>query len=155
MIEPLLEQLLQHPFFAETPPKSTGREAFNLTWLDNQLQHFYIQTDRDDYAPADIQATLTELTAVSVANALQDFEFENKHLLVCGGGVLNAYLMSRLQQHLSDWQIESSEKYGILPTLVESMAFAWLARQTILGNPSNLPSVTGANKAVVLGQVCF
>lgn len=155
VIEPLLQQLLKHPFFAETPPKSTGREAFNLTWLDNQLQHFYIDTDRDDYTPEDIQATLVELTAVSVANALTNFEVDNRHLLVCGGGVLNGYLMSRLQAHLPDWQLENTEKYGILPTLVESMAFAWLARQTILGSPSNLPSVTGADKAVVLGQVCF
>lgn len=155
VIEPLLEQLLQHPFFAQTPPKSTGRESFNLAWLDAQLQQFYETSEQDNYDPADIQATLTELTAVSVANALQNFEFENRHLLVCGGGVLNGYLMSRLQQHLADWQIESTEKYGILPTLVESMAFAWLARQTILGEPSNLPSVTGAEKAVALGQVCF
>lgn len=155
VIEPLLQQLLKHPFFAETPPKSTGREAFNLTWLDNQLQHFYIDTDRDDYTPEDIQATLVELTAVSVANALTNFEVDNRHLLVCGGGVLNGYLMSRLQAYLPDWQLENTEKYGILPTLVESMAFAWLARQTILGSPSNLPSVTGADKAVVLGQVCF
>ncbi len=158
VIEPLLKQLLTHPFFAENPPKSTGREAFNLAWLDEQLHLFYqvYQSDTpNELAPQDVQATLTELTAVSVANALQAFEFDDKHLLVCGGGALNTYLMSRLQSHLGDWTMESSEKYGILPTLVESMAFAWLARQTMTGEPSNLPSVTGANKAVVLGQVCF
>lgn len=78
-----------------------------------------------------------------------------KTLVVCGGGALNGHLISRLKANLADWHVKNSENFGVLPTLVESMAFAWLARQTIIGETGNLPAVTGANKAVVLGTVCF
>lgn len=150
VIEPLLNMLLTHPFFAKPAPKSTGREEFHLDWLDSVLSQF-----EDNLEAVDIQATLVELTAKSVAKALADFKFKHKKLLVCGGGALNNYLLARLAYHLSDWHIDTTQSFGVSPILVESMAFAWLARQTILGQTANLPSVTGANKAVVLGQVCF
>lgn len=151
VLEHLLTNLLAHPFFKEAPPKSTGREAFNLTWLDNQLQ----LNQNTAYAPQDVQATLVELTAKSIADSLDTFDFHQKTLLVCGGGAFNDYLLARLAFYLSDWQILTSDHFGINPSLIEPMAFAWLARQSILGQAGNLPSVTGAKKAVVLGQVCF
>lgn len=153
VIAPLLEQLLTHPFFGKPYPKSTGREEFHLTWLDAELEKF----DKNhglSYTPADVQATLVDLTVVSVADALTKITPSGK-LFVCGGGALNDYLMSRLAHHLPSWQVQSSEVLGVPPTLVESLAFAWLARQTMLSRTGNLPSVTGASQGVVLGQVCF
>ncbi|UNU74238.1 anhydro-N-acetylmuramic acid kinase [Moraxella nasovis] len=155
----LLKQLLTHDFFDKPYPKSTGREEFNLAWLDDELDKFRT-SHSPNYTPQDVQATLVDLTAVSVANALYDVAGTKVAttkgvLFVCGGGALNDHLMIRLAHHLPHWQVQSSDTLGIAPTLVESTAFAWLARQTMLSKPANLPSVTGANKAVVLGQVCF
>lgn len=154
VIEPLLAQFLTHPFFSQSIPKSTGREAFNMAWLDNELEMFSREFTQVALSSADVQATLTEMVAVSIANHLQAFDVA-KTFVVCGGGALNGYLISRLRANLPDWQVKNSESFGVLPTLVESMAFAWLARQTIIGETGNLPAVTGANKAVVLGTVCF
>ncbi|WFF38696.1 anhydro-N-acetylmuramic acid kinase [Moraxella nasibovis] len=153
VIAPLLEQLLTHPFFGKPYPKSTGREEFHLTWLDAELEKFY-KNHELSYTPADVQATLVDLTVISVADALTKITPSGK-LFVCGGGALNGYLMSRLAHHLPSWQVQSSEVLGVPPTLVESLAFAWLARQTMLSRTGNLPSVTGASQGVVLGQVCF
>lgn len=155
----LLNQLLTHPFFALPAPKSTGREDFNLEWLEKELVHFETAYNVG-INPADVQATLTELTAVSVANGIKSVahsETDNKNceVFVCGGGAFNQYLISRLQANLPNWTVASTEKIGLSPRWVEAVAFAWLARQTILNQPSNLPSVTGASKAVVLGQICF
>lgn len=156
VIEPLLSLLLEHPFFAKPFPKSTGREDFNLTWLDNVLEQLGHQLPNLAYSPADVQATLTELTAVSVAQAIESASQTNEgELFVCGGGALNKFLMSRLQAHLPKWSVQTTENIGLSPLWVEAVAFAWLAQQTILNVPSNLPSVTGASKKVVLGQVCF
>ena len=102
-----------------------------------------------------MQATLVDLTAVSVANALTQVSADGGELFVCGGGALNGYLMARLSHHLPAWQVQSTDALGVPPTLVESLAFAWLARQTMLSQVGNLPSVTGADRSVVLGQVCF
>lgn len=155
VIEPLLSLLLSHPFFALPAPKSTGREDFNLAWLDSVLEQLGHQFPNLAYSPADVQATLTELTAVSVAQAIEAVSEEEGELFVCGGGALNRYLMSRLQTHLPNWTVQTTEDIGLSPLWVEAVAFAWLAQQTILNQPSNLPSVTGASKQVVLGQVCF
>ncbi len=154
IITPLLEQLLNHPFFKKPYPKSTGREEFNLEWLDTELAKFDAQHG-SEYAPQDVQATLVDLTAVSVANALTQVSADGGELFVCGGGALNGYLMARLSHHLPAWQVQSTDALGVPPTLVESLAFAWLARQTMLSQVGNLPSVTGADRSVVLGQVCF
>lgn len=151
----LLNQLLTHPFFALPAPKSTGREDFNLEWLEKELVH-YETVHNVGINPAGVQATLTELTAVSVANAIKAVtNAENGELFVCGGGAFNRFLISRLQANLPNWTVASTDKISLSPRWVEAVAFAWLARQTILNQPSNLPSVTGASKAVVLGQVCF
>jgi len=156
-IEPLLQQLLTHPFFAQSHPKSTGREDFNLTWLQNELQAFEQANANISYSTADVQATLTELTAVSTSTQINMFisHSKNSSVYVCGGGALNDYLMTRLQAHLPHCAVKTTEHLGLAPTWVEAVAFAWLARQTLMGETGNLPAVTGANKSVVLGQVCF
>ncbi len=157
IIEPLLEQLLAHPFFTQPHPKSTGREVFNLAWLQDELQTFYQTSVYTRYSSADVQATLTELTAISASAQINNFitTDKNSSVSVCGGGALNDYLMTRLQAHLPHSTVMTTDHLGLAPTWVESVAFAWLARQTLMGETGNLPAVTGANKGVVLGQVCF
>jgi anhydro-N-acetylmuramic acid kinase len=157
VIEPLLNQLLEHPFFAKPYPKSTGREDFNLAWLQDELQKFEQASAIIRYSSADVQATLTELTAISASAQINTFINANKNtaVYVCGGGALNSYLMTRLQVHLPHCTVETTASLGLDPTWVEAVAFAWLARQTLMGETGNLPAVTGASKNVVLGQVCF
>ncbi len=146
----LLERLLTHPFLAQSAPKSTGREAFNLAWLQAVLMSFM------EVNPADVQATLAEFTAISAATEIAKFAQETKNTLyVCGGGAYNGYLLARLAHHLSAWQVLTTQAVGLAPTWVEATAFAWLARQNLLGRTGNMPSVTGASSAVVLGQICF
>ncbi|WP_367105520.1 anhydro-N-acetylmuramic acid kinase [uncultured Psychrobacter sp.] len=157
VIEPLLNQLLAHPFFTRPYPKSTGREDFNLAWLQDELQAFDQTAPNTRYSSADLQATLTELTAISACDQINKFieHGEDSSIYVCGGGALNDYLMTRLQAHLPHRTIASTAELGLEPTWVEAAAFAWLARQTLMGASGNLPAVTGASKNVVLGQVCF
>lgn len=154
VIEPLLELLLNHPFFAKPPPKSTGREDFHLSWLDAMLGQLGHSHPNLRYSPVDVQTTLCELTAVSAAEQIARL-VDSGVVLVCGGGAKNAYLMARLQAHLPNLSVKPTSSLGIDVALVEGMAFAWLARQNILGRTGNIPAVTGASKAVVLGQVCF
>ncbi|MDO4427864.1 MAG: anhydro-N-acetylmuramic acid kinase [Moraxella sp.] len=146
--EPLLNELLKHSFLSQPAPKSTGREDFNLKWLDSILTNF-------DTSPQDAQATLCEFTALTAGREIGKFSKQINHLYVCGGGAYNGLLLERLQTHLPTWHINTTDSVGLAPTWVESVCFAWLARQTILGQPANLPSVTGADKGVVLGVVCF
>ena len=157
VVEPLLNQLLEHPFFARTYPKSRGREDFNLAWLQDELQKFDQASAHIRYSSADVQATLTELTAMSASMQINMFinAHENSSVYVCGGGALNDYLMTRLQAHLPHCTVETTASLGLNPAWVEAVAFAWLARQTLIGETGNLPAVTGASKGVVLGQVCF
>ena len=163
IIEPLLTQLLTHPFFDKPYPKSTGREDFNLAWLQSELQIFDQVAPNIDYSSADVQATLTELTAISATDQIKLFiehelighKLVTGRVYICGGGALNHYLMTRLQAHLPYCKVETTASLGLAPTWVESVAFAWLARQTLMGETGNLPAVTGAGKSVVLGQVCF
>ncbi|WP_426242924.1 anhydro-N-acetylmuramic acid kinase [Psychrobacter sp. TWP2-1-2] len=157
VIEPLLNQLIEHPFFVRTYPKSTGREDFNLAWLQDELQKFDQASAHIRYSSADVQATLTELTAMSASMQINMFinAHEDSSVYVCGGGALNDYLMTRLQAHLPHCTVETTASLGLNPAWVEAVAFAWLARQTLIGETGNLPAVTGASKGVVLGQVCF
>ena len=108
---------------------------------------------------ADVQATLTLFTVQSLAQAINKeadrLSLTNGELIVCGGGAYNARLLSVLKDALPNWQVTTSDTLGIAPTWVEAMAFAWLAKQSIMGEVGNLPAVTGASKGVVLGQVCF
>ncbi|MFC7301741.1 anhydro-N-acetylmuramic acid kinase [Cognatiluteimonas weifangensis] len=141
----LLQRLLDEPWFAQPPPKSSGREQFHLDWVAARL--------RGDEAPADVQATLLELTAASVAEALHATQPDTRRLLVCGGGVHNPVLLRRLAARLPDVVVESTAAHGVDPDLVEAMGFAWLARETLAGRPGNLPAVTGARGPRVLGAI--
>lgn len=143
-IPDLLERLLAHPFFGLAAPKSCGREEFDLPWL-----HRHLAGDED---PADVQATLLELTARSIAQAVTQPE-PPEELLVCGGGARNTALVRRIAQLLGPARVAVTDEIGIDPSLVEAMAFAWLARQTIRGLPGNLPAVTGARGLRVLGGI--
>ena len=145
--ESLLKRLLVEPFFAKPPPKSTGRDLFNAPWLARHL------AVAGTVAPQDVQATLAELTAVSCANSLMRVEPNCTALKVCGGGALNQHLMTRLQAALPHCTVASTAGAGLPPLQVEATAFAWLARQTILGKTSSLKSVTGARGARILGAI--
>ena len=143
----LLARLLDEPFFAKPPPKSTGRDLFNAPWLASKLVGFGTLTAQD------VQATLTELTALACARSLMDSCPDCKTLVVCGGGVLNDYLMARLQMALPTCRVTSSAEWGLPPFQVEATAFAWLASRTMLGQTSSLKSVTGAQGARILGAI--
>ncbi|MCX7513431.1 anhydro-N-acetylmuramic acid kinase [Frateuria sp. STR12] len=142
----LLEGLLDEPYFALPPPKSTGREHFHLAWLLRQPRVTQL-------APVDVQATLLELTAHTVADAIEAHAAAATEVLVCGGGVHNSRLMQRLAEWLAPRRVASTAEYGIDPDYLEAAAFAWLARQRLLGLPGNLPAVTGARGPRVLGAV--
>ena len=143
----LLTQLLSAPYFAKTPPKSTGRDLFNLDWLLNQLPAW------STLDAADVQATLAELTARCCANDLQTHGPDSTLLIVCGGGALNGHLMRRLQANLPSCLVATSDSRGLPPMQVEAAAFAWLARKTMRRETGALQSVTGARGARVLGGV--
>lgn len=141
----LLETLLADPWFGRAPPKSTGRELFGAPWLEHALgRHAPV-------APRDVQATLVELTAVSVARACRDYGAER--ILVCGGGARNGFLAQRLAAHAAPAPVATTQEAGIDPQAVEAAAFAWLAAQRIDGAPGNLVSVTGARGPRVLGAL--
>ncbi|WP_161805643.1 anhydro-N-acetylmuramic acid kinase [Pseudoalteromonas sp. P1-9] len=141
----LLKQLLDDDYFALPTPKSTGREYFNLTWLRQKCAE-------NTFNNHDMLATLTELTALTIASPIQS---KVGTLVLCGGGAKNAYLVARLQHHLPDWHVTTSDNVGVSADFMEAMAFAWMAYRTLNHLPANAPSVTGANKAAVLGQITF
>jgi anhydro-N-acetylmuramic acid kinase len=141
----VLNALLADPYFALPPPKSTGRDLFNRPWLDRQLP--------SGATPADVQATLAELTAHSCARELRRHGAEAVRLVVCGGGALNGHLMARLAALLPGVRVASSAEAGLPPLQVEAAAFAWLARQCLEGQTLDLQSTTGARGARVLGCV--
>jgi len=147
VIEPLLNRLLQEDYLQQAPPKSTGRDLFNPTWLQARLQGF------EAAAPMDIQATLTEFTAEACVRDVRRHADDANRLMVCGGGALNRYLMDRLQAGLVRVEVTSSEAHGLPPLQVEAAAFAWLAHKCVQREPASLPSVTGARGARVLGTV--
>jgi anhydro-N-acetylmuramic acid kinase len=144
--ETLLAALLQDPYFVLPPPKSTGREHFHLAWLDAQLGSIA-------RPPADVQATLLELTARSVVNAITQHASDVSEVLMCGGGVHNSVLVKRLGALLQPRALRSTADDGVDPDYLEATAFAWLARQRLLGLPGNLPAVTGASGLRVLGAI--
>jgi anhydro-N-acetylmuramic acid kinase len=141
----LLERLLGDPWFAQPPPKSSGREHFQRSWLAPHLG--------DELAAVDVQATLRELTARTIADALHASQPETRRLLVCGGGVHNPVLMDALRKALPGVAIDSTAAFGLDPDHVEAMGFAWLARQTLHGKPGNLATVTGAAGPRILGAI--
>jgi anhydro-N-acetylmuramic acid kinase len=147
--QPLLEILLKDPYFSMVPPKSTGREYFHLEWLRSALR-----IGKMAVVPShDIQATLCELTAVSITQAIITYAADAQQVLVCGGGIYNQTLFLRLHELLKPREVLSTSAFGIDPDWVEAVAFAWLAKQTMEGKPGNVPSVTGARHLRVLGGV--
>lgn len=148
LIPKLLHQMLADSFFSMPPPKSTGRDTFNLAWLEQHLHQI-----QDKTVPEDVQRTLLELTAMTIAIAVTQYCGNVDELYVCGGGAYNEALLQRLQKLLPRVTIAPSDTLGLSVNAVEASAFAWLARQTLEGLPSNLPAVTGACGPRILGAV--
>lgn len=141
----LLDALASDAYFARPPPKSTGLELFNLSWLKR-----YLGTVSKSPTPQNVQATLSELTALNIADALNAAAAVHE-VTICGGGAENCDLISRLRLRLPNCNIRTTADWGIDPQWVEAAGFAWLARQRMHGIASNLPSVTGASTPVSLG----
>jgi len=150
VIPDLLERLQAEPFFAQVPPKSTGRDLFSLAWLEQYLEAHY--------EPADVQRTLLELTAASIADAVRQYCQSDAagmpdEIYLCGGGAYNSALFQCLRRLLQPVNIYMSDALGISVSWVEATAFAWLAKQTLHRLPGNLPAVTGAKGPRILGAV--
>ena len=147
VITTLLAKMLDEPFFARKPPKSTGRDLFNWPWLQDHLRSFEAESAQD------VQATLTELTARACAQSALTGHPRLSLLIVCGGGALNGSLMHRLAAQLPACQVVSSAEYGLPPLQVEATAFAWLAQQAVERKSSSVKEVTGAAATRVLGGI--
>lgn len=143
----LLGKLMQDDFISQAHPKSTGREHYHLHWLQEQLSTF------DNLSPQQVQATLCQFTCDSIVSAIENNLSNIDTLIICGGGIHNNHLMNLLSGKLKHINVESSEAFGVAPDWVEAIAFAWLARQTMNNVAGNIPSVTGAEKSVVLGAI--
>ena len=141
----VLDRMLEDPYFSKAPPKSTGLEYFNEDWLALQ--------DVDVLDPADVQASLCELTARTIALAIKDCAAGTQEVLVCGGGAHNVELMRRLSGNLPGVLVDSTAEYGLKPDWVEACAFAWLAMRTLDGLAGNAPGVTGASRPTILGAI--
>lgn len=144
---PLLSRLLAHAYFTQPPPKSTGREEFTLSWVDQVLTEF------PDVPSADVQATLLQLTVVTIADAVSDYCPASAKVYVCGGGIHNSFLIERLQSKLQPRLLSSTAELGLDPDWVEAVTFAWLAMRTRNNLFGNLKDVTGAQEDAVLGCV--
>ena len=145
--QPLLEAFLADAYFAQSPPKSTGRDYFRLAWIQSYLKDIPILNEMD------VQATLATLTAHSVANDLLRYAPQTKRLLICGGGVHNRDLIQRLQTCLPEIIIESTTALGVDPDYVEATAFSWLAKKTLDHQTGSISSVTGARHNCILGGI--
>jgi anhydro-N-acetylmuramic acid kinase len=145
VIPALLQQLLAEPFFAATPPKSTGRDLFNPGWLQTHLP--------PGSAAADVQATLLQLTVDGIVDAIRRNCAGAREIYLCGGGAHNSALRRSLKQQLPECAIDLTDALGVAADWVEAFAFAWLARQTVHGKPGNLPEVTGARGSRILGAI--
>jgi anhydro-N-acetylmuramic acid kinase len=151
--ETLLHILLDEPYFRQPPPKSTGRDLFHAEWLDLKLAQ---RPNLASLAPADVQATLTRLTAVSIARAIQDSTAGHAAhaVYVCGGGAYNGVLLRDIEDALGGGiPVKSTDELGVAPNRVEALAFAWLGYRFMRRQPGNLPAVTGAQGLRVLGAL--
>lgn len=146
VIETLLHDMLADCYFLKKPPKSTGREYFNLNWIKQLI--------KDNYRPQDVQATLSQLTALTISKTC--LELNAKTIVLCGGGVHNTHLFNLLTEACNPVEVESTASYaGINPDMVEALAFAWLAWRTFNKLPGNVKSVTGAKKDLILGGIYY
>lgn len=143
----LLEQLLAHPFFSQSGPRSTGKESFNLEWAGAAL------ADYAKLAARDVQATFLELTAQGIARGLAGSSIGGEEIYICGGGAHNRFMLERLGQLLAPAPVATTGALGLSPDWVEAATFAWLARRTLYGLPGNAPVVTGAAGERVLGAI--
>lgn len=142
----LLTALLDDEYFARAIPKSSGREYFNLAWLQARARLDVLRAE-------DVQATLLELSCTSIAQAIARYAPTAREIYVCGGGAHNARVMQRLEEQLAPRSVQTTAPLGLAPDKVEATAFAWLARQTLHGKPGNLTAVTGARHPVILGAI--
>jgi anhydro-N-acetylmuramic acid kinase len=149
VIAPLLDQMLAEPFFALPAPKSTGRDLFNIGWVDRQVA----RAGMSGAPPQDVQATLLALSVESTARAIESTCTCVASVIACGGGARNAALVAALARRCAPSPVMTSAAHGIEPEAIEPLAFAWLARERIEGRPGNLPAVTGAAGPRVLGAV--
>lgn len=145
----LLELLLQDPYFARPPPKTTGREDFHMGWLNRALNQSVHHARRAE----DVQRTLLELTCVSLVSQIKHRFPECARMILCGGGVRNLLLVDRIKALAGRMVVNRSEDHGVPASAVEAMAFAWLAHRCMHGLPGNVPSVTGASRPAVLGAI--
>jgi len=145
VIDTLLSDMSADEYFSAAPPKSTGFEYFNLNWLN--------AFDNEDHDAVDIQATICELSAVTISAAIRQHAAAAREVYVCGGGVHNSDLLQRIRRKLPELGISTTQEVGLDPDWVEAAAFAWLAMRTIKNQSGNLPSVTGASRKVVLGAI--
>ncbi len=145
LLPTLLEKMLSETFFAMPPPKSSGRDLFNIAWLQHKLQ--------GTETAADVQATLLELTCQSIARAIRQHALGAEEIYLCGGGAHNQALHNRLTDLLPECRVSTTDAVGIDSDYLEAMAFAWLAQQALHGKPANLPLVTGAKHPCILGAV--
>jgi len=146
VIDTVLMHFLSEPFFNQPPPKSTGRALFNADWLQSHLNYAH-------YKPEDIARTLIEFSAITIVKQSERFAADSiDEIYLCGGGVNNDLLMKRIND-LSNATVDSTIALGVEPDWLEAIAFAWLAKQTITGSTSNLPSATGASAARILGTI--
>ena len=157
-IRSLLERLGAHEYFSKEPPKSTGREDFNLEWLDEQLSDWRNDLDYEELedTPENIQATLMKLTTRAIKKAIYRCDLmDTGEVYVCGGGAYNSHLLEQLRWRLRKhhWTVQTTEVLGLSPTWVEATAFAWLAMRFVQGQAGNLPAVTGAKGDRILGSI--
>lgn len=157
-IRSLLERLQAHDFFAKEPPKSTGREDFNLDWLDDQIMDWRndeLAYDELEDTPENVQATLLKLTTRAIKKAIYRSGMDTGEVYVCGGGAYNSQLLEQLRWRLRkhQWTVQSTADLGLSPTWVEATAFAWLAMRFVEHLSGNLPAVTGADGYCILGSI--
>lgn len=141
----LLNKMRFEPFFSQLPPKSSGRDLFNMAWLEEKL--------KGNESPQDVQATLLELTCHAIASAILEHCPGARQIYLCGGGARNAALFRRLAAMLPDSSVQTTNSVGVDSDYLEATAFAWLAQQNMLEIPANLPQVTGAKHPCILGAV--
>ena len=145
--KPLLNALLSDPYFVKPPPKSTGREYFNLSWLENYLASF------PNLLPKDIQTTLTELTATTIAQTVKKYSPNVSTVLLCGGGANNCYLFKLIKSLLKNVTVVKTNTLGVDVRFIEAALFAWLAKQRMNEKKINLCHVTGASRQAILGAI--
>jgi anhydro-N-acetylmuramic acid kinase len=143
----LLAAFERDPYFAASPPKSTGRDRFNLPWVQRHVSAL------PGAPPQDVQRTLLALTVRAIARAIEAWCEGAGEVVICGGGANNALLRSELQSAVQPRAMATTASFGVPVTEVEALAFAWLAREALAGRPASLPSVTGARGARILGAI--